>query len=57
MKTREEIELRLKEVNELIAENKKFFKEEELNRYDIDELNEELFLIKNERKLLTWVLN
>lgn len=57
MKTREEIELRLKEVNKLIAENKKFFNEEELNRYDIDELNEDLFILKNERKLLVWVLN
>tara|TARA_R110002020_G_scaffold328142_1_gene544064 strand:+ start:1675 stop:1848 length:174 start_codon:yes stop_codon:yes gene_type:complete len=57
MRTKEEVELRLKKVDKLIAENKKFFREENLNRYDIEDLNEELDVLKNERKLLLWFLN
>ena len=57
MKTKEEVELRLKKVDKLIAENKHDFNTVCLNKYAIDDLNEELFLLKNERKLLLWFLN
>lgn len=56
MRTKEEVELRLKKVDKLIAENKQYLKESITNQY-ADYLCEEFFVLRNERKLLLWFLN
>ena len=57
MRTKEEVELRLKKVDKLIAENNWFFEEGYITNQDVEDLNEELAVLTEKRKLLLWFLN
>ena len=57
MKTEIEIREELEKVNKDIADSKKFLREEVEFREDEEMILEDLYLLKENKKLLEWVLN
>jgi hypothetical protein len=57
MKSKEEIKERLKNIEGFIKENRDILKNEPVNRFDIEELNEDLYDLKIRKEILKWVLS
>lgn len=57
MKTETEIKEELEKVNKDIAGSKKFLRDEVEFRDDEEMILEDLYLLKEKKKLLEWILN
>ena len=57
MKSKEEIKERLKNIEGFIKENRDILKNEPVNRFDIEEFNEDLYDLKIRKEILKWVLS